>query len=127
MRCHHERATKPRLPIGMCAAYGVHPVCRVLCAVSRMRATGWVRKETAAARRTTVRVTAASTMAGGGNYGVALRFIVDGQPSRMGERLVINATIEETREIIARLTEALEDVEHYRDIGLAGRPNVSIH
>lgn len=84
-----------------------------------MRATGWVRKESAAARRARVRVTAQATISDGGasfaSYGVVLRFHVEDQPSRDGERLVINATLEETREIIAKLTEAMADGEHYRE------------
>lgn len=78
-----------------------------------MRATGWVRKETAAARRATVRATAQATYSREQNhYGVTLRFIIDGQPSRLGERLVIMATLEETRELIVELTQSVADCEH---------------
>lgn len=83
-----------------------------------MRATNWVRKETAAARKVQVRIEAQATIGNSGTpdvaYGVCVRFHATGQPSRKGERLAMYGTIEDARELLAKLTEAIADAEHYR-------------
>lgn len=81
-----------------------------------MRASNWIRAETAAAKRDTVTIEAVPTMAPDGDrmrYGVRLRFHKT-RASRLGERLVIEGTLEDMRELIAKLTEAVADGEHYR-------------
>lgn len=82
-----------------------------------MRASNWVRAETAGAKRDTVTIEAVPTMAPDGDhmrYGVRLRFHKT-RASHIGERLLIEGTLEDFHELIAKLTEAVADGEYYRD------------